>query len=212
MISVSPNATFNFEDANIPNEFIVIVEATDGNVVYPKTSEPDATVTIKITNENDNAPIFAGTPITAKVCENVDIGESVLTVTATDADNDKLTFSIKTKLIPFKINSSTGLIETTGIIDRETSDRYELTVCVTDGKTIVSTTVIITVIDKNDNDPVIPNVEKTFPEDTQNGTILVMLGLIATDADIGSFGELSFAIDNGDTSLFEIPPVSFLFT
>jgi hypothetical protein len=69
----------NFEapmDANADNVYIVIVQASDGNLASFQA------IAVTVTPVNDNNPVFTS-PTTASIVENT---TSVMTVTATDAD------------------------------------------------------------------------------------------------------------------------------
>lgn len=69
----------------------------------------------------------------------------------------------------FSVDSLSGQLSTTTSLDREEYSRHELTVSATDTSGTVTATVIVTVIDQNDNGPV-------FPSNTVEGMLLnVML-------------------------------------
>ena len=86
----------------------------------------------------NNAPVFADASATREVVENSAVGTSVgAVVTATDADNDTLTYSLEgTDAASFEIDSGTGQIKTvTGVTyDHEaTQNTYSVTVKAADG-------------------------------------------------------------------------------
>ena len=86
----------------------------------------------------NNAPVFADASATREVAENSAVGTSVgAVVTATDADNDTLTYSLEgTDAASFEIDSGTGQIKTvTGVTyDHEAAQNsYSVTVKAADG-------------------------------------------------------------------------------
>lgn len=88
----------------------------------------------------------------------------------------------------FTIDSKTGAISSKIQFDREKKDSYTLTVRATDhGATPLAetTTVDITILDVNDNSPVIKNLPQTVKvsEGKQVGSVVFVLS--ATDEDQG---------------------------
>ncbi len=87
--------------------------------------------------ESTNTPVFSeGATATREVAENTaadtDIGGAV---TATDVDNDTLSYSLGgTDAASFAIVSTSGQVQTKADLDHETKSSYAVTVTVTDGK------------------------------------------------------------------------------
>ena len=100
----------------------------------------------------NDAPQFLGAPYTAAIDEGLSSGFTLLTASAIDDDSgDTLQYSLLgTNNADFAISSSTGLISTAKSLDYETVTSYALTVSVQDGKTTVTTSLTITVNNKND--------------------------------------------------------------
>lgn len=150
------------------------------------------TLFIRLTDTNDNRPVFHPSNIVAQLPEDTGgfAPRDVVMVTASDADstsNAKLTYSIASgdDRGTFTINSQTGQMKTAKLLDRETSSSYHLVVKATDqGVPSLSSTcnVSVTVSDVNDNPPVF-NVTKVIniPEDTRPGAVITIA--TATDAD-----------------------------
>ena len=65
---------------------------------------------VNVVNQNDG-PAFVGTPYSASVNENIAIGSTVISLTATDQDGDFLTFNL-TGSNDFTIGTSNGIITT----------------------------------------------------------------------------------------------------
>ena len=133
--------------ADNDNIYEVEVTASDG------TNSTAQTITIMVTNENDNNPMITS-PATASIVENT---TTVLTVTATDADaGTTLIYSISggADRALFNINRTSGALTFITVPDFEGSsadgdDDYEVTVTVSDGTNSVTQTIIVTV----SNDP-----------------------------------------------------------
>lgn len=119
---------------------------------------------LKVTDMNDNAPEFDKTVYYANVLEVADPGTSVFQLSAVDRDegnNSAVVYSIKyapeTHSDWFQIDPKTGLITTRKHIDCETDPVPQITVIATDNgipPLSSSATVIITIRDVNDNEPI----------------------------------------------------------
>ena len=122
---------------------LTVTVTDDGNPALSDT----ATITVNVTNVNE-APSASDT--SGSVAEDVPIGTSVATVTATDPDaGDSLTYAITAGNTggAFAIDSS-GNITTATALDYETTASYTLTVTVTDSGSLTDTaTVNVTVTD-----------------------------------------------------------------
>ena len=83
---------------------------------------------------------------TFSIAEDVSIGTSIGTVTASDADNDPLTFSIiaGNSNDVFSIESTSGEILLSEMLDFETTSTYSLTVQAADNES--NATAIITIL------------------------------------------------------------------
>ena len=123
--------------------------AQSGTITSVATSEAIGPVHAQLGTQSDhkvdgsrtagnNAPVFADASATREVAENSAVGTSVgAVVTATDADNDTLTYSLEgTDAASFEIDSGTGQIKTvTGVTyDHEAAQNsYSVTVKAADG-------------------------------------------------------------------------------
>ena len=91
-------------------------------------------IRISVSDYNDQSPVCSQTPFTTSINENVANGYAVVTIAATDADeaspNNVLTYSVTggNGSSLFVTGSSTGAITTSGIIDYETANTYQLKV------------------------------------------------------------------------------------
>ena len=161
-------------------------------------------LTIYILDSNDNAPEFTAGTFEGVVFENEanytvfipGSNNDPLLITATDEDigvNAAIEYSIVSGS-DFRIKTSfltgvgyVGLLETTRELDRETVDRYILTIRAVDGGGLSSATfsqVIIDVLDRDDNIPVFDQTEYIVYLD-ENGPVGESLVTVsATEEDI----------------------------
>ncbi|KAG1963244.1 protocadherin-15, partial [Pimephales promelas] len=174
-------------DRETIDQYRLIVTASDGQPGGTST----ATVSIVVTDVNDNDPTFdltLPTNLTVKEEEaNVFVGQ----VRATDPDaglNGQVRYRLLTFVSLFTINA-TGSIFTAVPLDRETRSRYDLIVEASDGAVDprrTTITLLVEVIDINDNSPVfsLPTYTVNVPENTPAGTVILRLS--AVDADLVS--------------------------
>ena len=105
--------------------------------------------------QTNRAPVFGSATYNFSVAEDAAVGTSVGSVSATDADDDTLTYSIETGNGDGKFAiSSAGAITTAGTLDHETTPSYTLTVQADDGNGGTATaTVNVTVTDVEETSP-----------------------------------------------------------
>jgi len=105
----------------------------------------------------------------------------------------------------FAIHPSSGSISVAGLIDREVQSEYLLTVYVHDGAFRAlydTTTVLIRVLDLNDNAARLTCPDLHVPENEELGVIAT---LTAVDPDTGRNGEVTYSITAGNPdSMFSI--------
>ncbi|XP_077866259.1 LOW QUALITY PROTEIN: protocadherin Fat 4-like [Saccoglossus kowalevskii] len=170
----------------------------------------DSTVTIAVTDINDHTPTFDRAFYDAEVIENAVPGTSVLIVHAVDKDtgnNAALTYSIDSTNVEantyFQIDSDTGIIRVRDGIDYETYKEIIFDVNVEDGGDVPLadvTRVTISVVDENDNEPIISpcfiNNEISYLHATSKG---ILATYAASDADASQ------------QVTFELSPSSYVF-
>ena len=132
--------------------YVVTVTVSDGG----RTDTISVAITITDVDETvkTHAPVFAGDRVTRFVAENtpadVKIGHPV---SATDADDDTLTYSLGgTDAVSFSIVSSSGQLKTHAPLDYEKKKAYAVTVTVSDGSRIDTINVAITIIDVDEGE------------------------------------------------------------
>ncbi|KAK2163195.1 hypothetical protein LSH36_84g09030 [Paralvinella palmiformis] len=174
---------------------------------------------VEVLDYNDNEPQFSANPIRRQIQEGVQVGTSVLKITATDPDygmNGKVSYSIREqepKGSHFKIDPDTGLIQTTAEIDREFAEEFLLHVVATDQAQPSSTRksseklVTVAISDINDNPPKFVSMNAAAVMlGSQPDTFIMMVK--AEDPDAGRNGEVVYEILSGDKQSFRIDPLT----
>ena len=175
-------------------------------------------LTIKITDvdennvqdvDENNAPVFTdGSSTTRSIAENTASGETIGTVTATDTDNDTLTYSLGgTDAASFSIVSTTGQLQTNVALDYETKDTYTMSVSVSDGNggsDSITVTINVTDVVNENRDPVFTDGDSTTRSIAENTASGVNIGtaVAATDADTDD--PLTYTLSGTDASSFSI--------
>jgi len=187
-------------DRETQDLYVFVVRATDSPTSGDRLTAT-ATVSVTVTDFNDNTPSFSRVLYTASTTENLPEGTSILTVVIADNDvdvNDDITLSISDTTADFYItaNSSNYILYVKNPIDREAIDLLNFTLMATDGGTpplSFTTQVQITVGDENDNAPVFSpvfyNSEIAYNDECQ----VTVAVLSASDEDQGVNAEFTFA-------------------
>ncbi|XP_070308164.1 protocadherin-7 isoform X4 [Odocoileus virginianus] len=194
-------------DYETTKEFNVVIVAVDSG--SPSLSSNNSLV-VKVGDTNDNPPVFGQSVVEVYFPENNIPGERVATVLATDADSGKnaeIAYSLDSSVMGiFAIDPDSGDILVNTVLDREQTDRYEFKVNARDKGVPVlqgSTTVIVQVADKNDNDPKFMQDVFTFyvKENLQPNSPVGMVTVM--DADKGRNAEMSLYIEE-NSNIFSI--------
>ena len=191
-------STATLLDFETTPSYVLTVQAFDGN-----GGKTLSTVTVTITDINDETPTFNSASYNGHVIENVAIGSSVMTVTASDGDaaDTSLAYSLSGSQLNsshFSITSN-GLIQTATNIDYEAVQVYSLTLTATDNANNTgTTTLIISVINAVDNDPVFSSTSfsASVSEDSAPGTSVVRV--TASDDDLSDV--ITYTISGTDNS------------
>ena len=188
-------------------------------MVYDNSSNPKSAQTsfvINISDANDETPSFLTPSYAATVLEGVNTDTAVVTVHAIDRDtgsNGDIMYSLTPVSDMFDIDSITGIITTSVVIDREALDSEVISLTVTatdqgDGGLYSTTAVSITILDRNDYRPkfVQPktDITLTVPESTPVNTTIYTIS--TTDEDYGLNSEVHYTITAND--LFYIDTTS----
>ena len=158
--------------------------------------------------QRNTAPVFTdGASATRTIAENTASGQNIgAAITATDADNDPLTYTLSgTDAAVFSIVSTTGQLQTKAALDYETKSAYAVTMTVADGNGgSASITVTINVTDVNENQqPVFTDGTSTARSIAENTAAGIHIGtaITATDADNET---LTYTLGGTDAATFEI--------
>uniref|UniRef100_A0AAY4BAX3 Uncharacterized protein n=1 Tax=Denticeps clupeoides TaxID=299321 RepID=A0AAY4BAX3_9TELE len=148
-----------------------------------------AYVRIFVTDVNDNAPAFSQSVYEISVEEDKEVGFIVITVTANDEDegaNAKLRYQITSgnTMGTFDVEPEVGTIFIAQKLDYELVQRYELRLVASDGKWENQTTVVINIINQNDEVPIFTQTEyhTSVTEELTELPVLI-LEVSATDPD-----------------------------
>ncbi|MEJ1285826.1 hypothetical protein NN561_016823 [Cricetulus griseus] len=171
-------------------------------------------VAVTVADRNDHAPVFEQAHYRETLRENVEEGYPILQLRATDGDappNANLRYRFvgspaarSEAAAAFEIDPRSGLISTSGRVDREHMESYELVVEASDqgqepGPRSATVRVHITVLDENDNTPQFS--EKRYVaqvrEDVRPHT--VVLRVTATDRDKDANGLVHYNIISGNS-------------
>lgn len=166
--------------------------------------ESVATVSIRVLDQNDNAPVFVTPHFIFFVPEDAPPLAEVGAVSATDPDegeNGDTEMFLKNSSGPFVVDRTKGLLHISAHLDRETEQRYELYLLASDrGRpSALTSTARVTVFveDVNDNPPrvILPSSNSsclTVPTDTIAGTVVTKI--YAMDEDSGLNSEITYSV------------------
>uniref|UniRef100_A0AAY5KXV4 Cadherin domain-containing protein n=1 Tax=Esox lucius TaxID=8010 RepID=A0AAY5KXV4_ESOLU len=208
-------------DREIVSSYDIIITATDCG--HPPLSA-FKTLTVQISDVNDNSPEFSQNPIELYLVENNTPGVFIFSVSATDKDSNEnaaISYHIvreatQNDMASFlNINSDNGHISALKSFDFESLKTFQFQVVATDSGTpslSSNVTVNVFILDQNDNAPVIlypvssngsaEGVEE-IPRNVNAGHLVTKVR--AYDADIGYNGWLLFSLQEvTDHSLFAL--------
>ncbi|XP_054872459.1 protocadherin alpha-8-like isoform X32 [Amphiprion ocellaris] len=208
--------TKDFLDREKVPQYEITIKATDCGDPSLSTVK---SLTIQLSDVNDNSPQFSQSPLYFYLVENNIAGESIFSVSAKDNDvneNAAISYHIVREhgVSSFlNVNSDSGQITALKSFDFETLKTFEFQVVATDsGAPSLSSNVTVNVfiLDQNDNAPVIlyplssngsaEGVEE-IPRNVNAGHLVTKVR--AYDADIGYNGWLLFSLQElTDHSLF----------
>ncbi|CAN8006312.1 unnamed protein product [Ixodes hexagonus] len=196
-------------DRELHDRYLLTVLAVDsGNPRQTGTG----TVSVFVSDINDNAPEFERSRYVALLAENQPADHPVATITATDADvgrNAHIRYSLQgDQGSRFSVDTESGLVRARVPMDREECQRYELQlVARDDGLTVrhsATVDLVVLITDQNDNRPTFASVNMSVvvPSGAEPGYFV--LGARATDADSGPNGQLVFHLSGPDVDKFQI--------
>ncbi|KAM3867180.1 protocadherin gamma-A3-like [Diretmus argenteus] len=208
-------------DREIVPEYNITVTATDSG--SPSLSGT-TTLRLRISDVNDNAPLFNKLNYDAYVTENNSPGMSIFTISAQDSDwnqNARISYFLEDTQISgspvstyVSINSETGVLHAVRSFDYEQIKQLQLVVKAQDGGSpplSSNVTVKIMIQDQNDNAPQVlypvqtggSLVAEMVPRSADVGYLVTKV--VAVDVDSGQNAWLSYKLQKAtDRALFEV--------
>ncbi|XP_014067927.2 protocadherin gamma-A4 isoform X12 [Salmo salar] len=208
-------------DRETTPEYNITITTTDSG--SPPLSST-RTLHLRISDVNDNAPLFRQSSYSAYVTENNSPGMSIFTVSARDSDwnqNARVSYLLEDTQISgtavstyISINSETGVLHAVRSFDYEQIKQLTLVVKAQDGGSpplSSNVTVTIFIQDQNDNAPQVlypvqtssSLVAEIVPRSADVGYLVTKV--VAVDVDSGQNAWLSYKLQKAtDRALFEV--------
>ncbi|XP_029918473.1 protocadherin gamma-A10-like [Myripristis murdjan] len=209
-----------FDRETVP-EYNVTITATDSG--SPPLSST-TTLHLKISDVNDNAPLFTKSTYVAYITENNTPGVSIFSVSAQDYDwnqNARISYLLEDTQVNgspvstyLSINSDTGVVHAVRTFDYEQIKELQLAVKAQDGGSpplSSNVSVKILIQDQNDNAPQVlypvqtggSLVAEIVPRSAEVGYLVTKV--VAVDVDSGQNAWLSYKLQKAtDRALFEV--------
>ena len=180
-------------DYETKSSYTATVTATDG------TSSTDQSVTVTVTDVDDEAPVFTSSA-TFSAAENQ---TAIDTVTATDVDTDNsaITFTVSGSELSI---TSAGVLSFASAPDYETKSSYTATVTATDGTNSATQSITVNVTNVNDNSPAFTS-SATFSADENQTSIGTVT---ATDGDASD--SVTFTVSGSELSITSAGVLTFV--
>ena len=211
---VFDSSAIDFDPPNNITQYVLTIQATNvPAAVDDETQTANFTLTLNVTDINDNAPQCIG-PNSFTVRENATVGISVRRYRSIDIDsgmngNDGLLYDINdsgsigsgdpvcTFEDPFRIYPETGYIYPCFPLDFEEQTAYNVTITVMDSGTpspmVTVCPVEMLIVDINDNDPVFNPPSVFSVQETASTVPPAEVGCInGSDADTEENGEIIY--------------------
>ncbi|CAG9836975.1 unnamed protein product [Diabrotica balteata] len=207
---------------------VIRITVLVSDITAPSIQQGQGLLIITIGDVNDSPPMFMP-PWTREnpsyyleLKEEQPVGTIVATYKAIDEDSDIAGYLIYPESDYFQINNGTGIVQIKKKIDYEKIKILNFTIVAFDSgvpQLNATATVLVKVININDNDPIFTEKEykAEIDENSPNGTFIVAVR--AVDKDAESYGEVSyfltgehsmnFAIDN-ETGYITVANSNFL--
>lgn len=192
-------------------QYEIWVEASDSDRPPLRTAQR---LIINVSDTNDNAPVIDKIIYNAEVLEEESPPQLVTKISASDVDaneNGQITFRLVNDYDgTFEIDADTGEIFTNARLDREEMETYELMAEAVDQglpQLTGSTTVVVTVLDKNDNPP---RFTRLFSVNvTENADLnSFVIKVTSSDLDIGENANASYSFTENPGQKFLIDAIS----
>uniref|UniRef100_A0A3B3HEI5 Cadherin domain-containing protein n=1 Tax=Oryzias latipes TaxID=8090 RepID=A0A3B3HEI5_ORYLA len=213
--------TVSLLDRETASEYNITVTCSDEGVPSLSSS---VTLTLQISDVNDNAPVFERSSYEAYIVENNTPGVSIFTVKATDADwkqNARVSYILEDSSVNgvpissyVSVSADSGVIHAVRSFDYEQIKDFRFCVKAQDGGSpplSSNVTVKIQIQDQNDNPP-----QVLYPVQTAGSVVAEMVPrsadvgylvtkVVAVDVDSGQNAWLSYKLQKAtDRALFEV--------
>ncbi|KAF3838405.1 hypothetical protein F7725_010173 [Dissostichus mawsoni] len=207
-------------DRETASEYNITVTCSDEGVPSLSSS---VTLTLQISDVNDNAPVFDSSSYEAYIVENNTPGLSVFTVRARDADwnqNARVSYILQDSSVNgvpvssyVSVSAESGVIHAVRSFDYEQIKEFHFRVRAQEGSPPVSSNVTVKILiqDQNDNPPQVLYPVQTggslmaemVPRSADVGYLLTKV--VAVDVDSGQNAWLSYKLQKAtDRALFEV--------
>ncbi|NXY46161.1 CADN protein, partial [Ceuthmochares aereus] len=204
-------------DREKKGSYLLEVQSIDGSESarpgkHGKPNSDTAYVRIFISDVNDNKPVFTQSVYEVNVDEDLDVGSTIITVSANDEDegtNAKLRYQITAGNTGgvLRVEPETGAIFIAQPLDYEETKMYEIHLLASDGKWEDYAVIIINVLNKNDETPVF-SINEYYGSiiEELDGLPVFVLQVMAKDPDSSmSEGDLRYSLHgHGATDIFTI--------
>ncbi|MDB4059576.1 S8 family serine peptidase [Gammaproteobacteria bacterium] len=192
-LALTSDGTLSFltaPDYETKSSYSATITASDGDLSATQA------ITVNVNNLNDNAPVF-----TSSASFNADENQtSINTVTATDADDSSLSFTISGSEL---LINNDGILTFATTPDYETKSSYTATITVSDGVASAAQNITVSINNLNDNAPVFTSSASFSAAENQ-----IAIGTVtATDADGNS---MSFSVSGSELSISTAGQLSFI--
>ncbi|MDA9094719.1 tandem-95 repeat protein, partial [Gammaproteobacteria bacterium] len=192
-LALTSDGTLSFitaPDYETKSSYSATITASDGDLSATQA------ITVNVNNLNDNAPVF-----TSSASFNADENQtSINTVTATDADDSSLSFSISGSEL---LINNDGILTFATTPDYETKSSYTATITVSDGVASAAQNITVSINNLNDNAPVFTSSASFSAAENQ-----IAIGTVtAIDADGNS---MSFSVSGSELSISAAGQLSFI--
>ncbi|XP_033953238.1 protocadherin Fat 3a isoform X4 [Pseudochaenichthys georgianus] len=172
------------------------------------------TVTVAVSDINDNPPMFLEQHYFGSVQESDPPGQVVAVLNTRDDDSSAVNRQVSYHITGGNYRGvfALGLVQgewkmyVKWPLDREERNLYIINVTASDGLFVSQATVEVTVIDTNDNSPICNQAVYTasVPEDLPVNRVLLMVG--ATDADVGISSWIQYSLHGPGSQDFIMDP------
>lgn len=195
------------------------------------SSQPTYPIEVRITiiDINDNAPVFPEPSISVSFSESASAGTRILLDTATDGDIGDNDVTTDYKVVSGNDDNKFRLVvttnpsgetpylhlETTGKLDREAVQNYQLNISAQDGGSITHfghLLVKIAILDVNDNPPIFDHSDYTVSLNESVPTGTFVLTVRATDIDDGDNSRITYYVDETQEQFFVDPETGVIST